>query len=44
MFKSRRMIWAGHVARKTRTSYNILFGKPERRPLLRPEYKWEGRA
>jgi hypothetical protein len=37
--KSRRMRWAGHVARMgvKRNSYRILVGKPERkRPLGRP--------
>jgi hypothetical protein len=31
MFKSRRMRWAGHVARmgETRNAYRILVGKPE---------------
>jgi hypothetical protein len=36
MIKSRRMRWAGHVARmgKTRNAYRILVGKPEgKRPL-----------
>jgi hypothetical protein len=36
MIKSRRMRWAGHVARmgETRNAYRILMGKPEgRRPL-----------
>jgi hypothetical protein len=36
MIKSRRKIWAGHVARTKamRNAYNILVGKPERkRPL-----------
>jgi transcription termination factor 2 len=39
MIKSRRMRWAGHVARmrETRNAYRILVGKPEgRRPLRRP--------
>jgi hypothetical protein len=39
MIKSRRMRWAGHVARmgETRTAYRILVGKPEgKRPLERP--------
>jgi hypothetical protein len=39
MIKSRRMRWAGHVARmwKTRNAYGILVGKPEgKRPLGRP--------
>jgi hypothetical protein len=39
VIKSRRMRWAGHVAREgeMRNTYNILVGKPEgRRPLGRP--------
>jgi hypothetical protein len=39
MIKSRRMKWAGHVARKgrKRVAYRILLGKPEgKRPLGRP--------
>jgi hypothetical protein len=38
MIKSRRMRWAGHVARmgQKRTAYRILVGKPEgKRPLGR---------
>jgi hypothetical protein len=41
--KSRRMRWAGHVARmgETRTAYRILVGKPEgKRPLGRPRRRW----
>jgi hypothetical protein len=37
--KSRRVRWAGHIARmgETRNAYNILVAKPERkRPLRRP--------
>jgi hypothetical protein len=43
MIKSRRMRWAGHVARmgEKRNSYRILVGKPEgRRPLGRPRRRW----
>jgi hypothetical protein len=43
MIKSRKMRWAGHVARmrKTRNAYRILVGKPERkRPLGRPKRRW----
>jgi hypothetical protein len=43
MIKSRRMRWAGHVARmgETRNAYRILVGKPEgRRPLGRPRRRW----
>jgi hypothetical protein len=39
IIKSRRMRWAGHVARmgEKRNAYRILVGKPEgRRPLGRP--------
>jgi hypothetical protein len=40
---SRRMRWAGHVARmgEKRNVYRLLVGKPEgRRPLGRPRRKW----
>ena len=43
-FQSRRMRWAGHVARmgEGRGVYRVLVGKPEgRRPLGRPRRKWE---
>jgi hypothetical protein len=43
MLKSRRMRWAGHVARmaETRNVCRILVGKPEgKRPLGRPILKW----
>jgi hypothetical protein len=43
MIKSRRMTWAGHVARMgaKRNAYRILVGKPERkRPLGRLRHKW----
>jgi hypothetical protein len=39
MIETRRMRWAGHVARtgEVRVAYNILVGRPEgRRPLGRP--------
>jgi hypothetical protein len=42
--KSRRMRWAGHVARigEERKVYKVLVGKPEgRRPLGRPRCRWE---
>jgi hypothetical protein len=42
--KSRRMGWAGHVARmgEGRNVYRVLMGKPERkRPLERPRRRWE---
>jgi hypothetical protein len=41
---SRRMKWAGHVARMgvERKVYKILVGKPEgKRPLGRPRRRWE---
>ena len=43
VIKSRRMRWAGHVARmgEERWVYRILVGKPEgRRPLGRPRRRW----
>jgi hypothetical protein len=42
--KSRRMRWAGHVARmgEDRGVHRVLVGKPERkRPLGRPRRRWE---
>jgi hypothetical protein len=42
--KSRRMRWAGHVARmgEGRNVYWILVGKPEgKRPLERPRRRWD---
>jgi hypothetical protein len=42
--KSRRMRWAGHVARmgEERNVYRVLIGKPEgKRPLERPWRRWE---
>jgi hypothetical protein len=42
--KSRRMRWAGHVARmgEGRNVYRLLMGKAERkRPLERPRRRWE---
>jgi hypothetical protein len=42
--KSRRMRWAGHVARmgEGRGAYRILVWRPEgRRPLGRPRRRWE---
>ena len=42
--KSRRMRWAGHVARmgEGRGVYRVLVGKPVgRRPLGRPRHRWE---
>jgi hypothetical protein len=45
VIKSRRMRWAGHVARmgKVRGVYNVLVGRPEgKRPLGRPRRRWKG--
>jgi hypothetical protein len=42
--KSRRMRWAGHVARMAveRGVHRVLVGKPEvKRPLGRPRRRWE---
>ena len=44
VIKSRRMRWAGHVARmgERRGVYRFLVGKPEdKRPLGRPRFRWE---
>ena len=44
LIKSRRMRWAGHVARmmERRGVYRILVGKAERKsPLGRPRCRWE---
>ena len=43
VIKSRRMTWAGHVARmgQERGVYRVLLGKPEgKRPLERPRRRW----
>jgi hypothetical protein len=43
MIKSRRMKWAGHIARmvEKRNEYRILVGNPEgKRPLGRPRRRW----
>jgi hypothetical protein len=43
IIKSRRVRWAGHVARmgKKRNVYRLLVGKPAgKRPLGRPRHKW----
>ncbi|KAJ4439296.1 hypothetical protein ANN_07418 [Periplaneta americana] len=43
--KSRRLRWAGHVARmgESRNPYRVLVGRPEgQRPLGRPRRRWEG--
>ena len=42
--KSRRVRWAGHVARmeQSRNAYRVLLGKSEgKRPLGRPRRRWE---
>jgi hypothetical protein len=44
VIKSRRMRWAGHVARigEGRGLYRVLLGKPEgKRPLRGPRRRWE---
>ena len=43
VIKSRRMRWAGHVARmeERRGVYRVLVGKPEgKSPLGRPTHRW----
>ena len=43
MIKSRRLRWAGHVARTEdgRSAFKILTGKPTgKRPLGRPRRRW----
>ncbi|KAJ4433939.1 hypothetical protein ANN_16258 [Periplaneta americana] len=43
--KSRRLRWAGHVARmgESRDAYRVSVGRPEgKRPLGRPRRRWEG--
>jgi hypothetical protein len=44
VIKSRRMRWAGHVARmgEEKGVYRVLVGRPEgKRPLGRPRRRWE---
>ena len=44
VIKSRRLRWAGHVARKKegRSAFKILTGKPTgKRPLGRPRRRWK---
>ena len=44
VYISRRLRWAGHVARmeESRSAFDILTGKPvEKRPLGRPRRRWE---
>jgi hypothetical protein len=43
IIKSRRITWAGHVARigENKNAYGLLVGKPEeKRPLGRPRRRW----
>jgi hypothetical protein len=43
IIKSRRLRWAGHVARmgEKRNAYRLLVGKPKgQRPLGRPRHRW----
>jgi hypothetical protein len=43
VIKSRRMMWAGHVARmgKRKGVYRVVVGRPEgKRPLGRPRRRW----
>jgi hypothetical protein len=42
IIKSRKMRWAGHVARRgeKRNAYRLLVGKPEGTPLGRPRRRW----
>jgi hypothetical protein len=42
MIKSRRMRWAGYVARmgEKRNAYRILMGKPEGKRPRRPRRRW----
>ena len=44
VIKSRRLRWAGHVARMEggRSAFKMLTGKPTgKRPLGRPRFRWE---
>ena len=44
VIKSRRLIWAGHLARMVegRSAFKILAGEPTgKRPLGRPRRRWE---
>jgi hypothetical protein len=44
VIKSRRLRWAGHVARmgEGRGVYRVLVGRPEgKRPLAKPRRRWE---
>ena len=47
MIKSRRLRWAGHVARmeESRSTFKILTGKPTGKiPLGRPRCRWKGNS
>ena len=44
VIKSRRLRWAGHVARmeESRSAFKIIISKPSgKRPLGRPRRRWE---
>ena len=42
VIKSRRLRWAGYVARMEESTFRILTGRPiEKRPLGMPRYRWE---
>jgi hypothetical protein len=44
VIKSRRTVWAGHMAhiRERRGAYNVLVGKPEGNKALEgPRHRWE---
>jgi hypothetical protein len=43
LIKSRRKLWAGHVARleKGRGVYRFFVGRPEGKRALRPKCRWE---
>ena len=43
MFKSRRLRWAGHIARMEEGAFKILTGTPAgKRPFGKPRRTWEG--
>ena len=41
VIKSRRMRWAGHLARMGEGYTGFWWGKQGKRPLGRPRYRWE---
>jgi hypothetical protein len=42
MIKSRKVRWAGHIARMRRGAYRILVGKPPgKKPFGRPRRRWK---